>query len=493
MTTVNVKLSQLTINNQNTLSAKSGKGTLADTIDIFFVASHTFNIAHPYYTSSSIIGNSARVGYSDGAFMNFSGLAIANPAASIGTATAANIEKYFPSAYRMAYSGSLDYSYAKVSGGTNFQNTGGTINDIMIQTLLSSSDPNYSSITGNATIGMHGAISLLSSGLFTGTISSLTGQSDRFISSQTITGNFSISGNPLSVGQNLTSSTVSGVLNSFDERYNDGSFVNVSDSQIAVTGNTIFDQHLLADSSNFSGNDSFNISLPAALSSPWAIAAGAGDDQMTIQGGGSWLSASGGSGNDIVRFVDDGHVADGGSGTDTAILHANRADYVVTKVGANVTVRASSFGGGTDTLSNFERLQFADSTVALDVTGVAGQAYRLYQAAFNRTPDAEGLGFWIHYMDGGMTLNEVAAQFMASKEFKTAYGNQPGNADFIDKLYHNVLHRAGETGGVQFWMDYLSTGGGTQAKVLAFFGESPENQAALIGTIGNGFAYSYYG
>lgn len=493
MTTVNVKLSQTTTNNQDALRTKASPGTLADSVDLFFIASHNFNIAHPYYTSSSVNSNSARTGYSDGAFINLSGLVLANPYASSGNATVTNVEKYFPSAYRLAYSGPLDFAYAKVTGGTNFQNTGGTINDIMVQTLLSSSDPNYSSIMGNVTVGMHGALTMGSNGLFTGTITSLTGQADRFITSQTTTGSFDVSGNALSVGQKLTAATISGVLNSFTQQFNDGSYIKLSDANIAVSGNIVFDQQLLADGNNFGGNDTFNISLPKTLGTPWVVNAGAGNDDITIQGGGANLSVTAGSGNDSIRFNDDGHVADGGSGTDTAFFTGNRADYTVAKIGASLTVRANAIGGGTDTLANIERLQFADSLVAMDVNGVAGQAYRLYQAAFNRTPDAGGLGFWIHFMDGGMTLNEVAAQFMASNEFKTAYGNSPSNADFVDKLYHNVLHRAGEASGVQFWMDYLTTGGGTQAKVLAFFGESPENQAALIGSIGNGFSYNYYG
>lgn len=48
-------------------------------------------------------------------------------------------------------------------------------------------------------------------------------------------------------------------------------------------------------------------------------------------------------------------------------------------------------------------------------------------------------------------------------------------------------------GGVAFWLNYMDNGGGTQAQVLAYFGESAENVSTLAGTIGQGFTYTPYG
>lgn len=205
------------------------------------------------------------------------------------------------------------------------------------------------------------------------------------------------------------------------------------------------------------------------------------------------VSPVGTSGNDTFHSSAASYHTDGGAGLDTITYTGKVANFEITGSQASAVITDKSGAEGVNHLDNFERLMFSDGAIALDIAGNGGQAYRLYQAAFDRVPDASGLGFWIHYMDGGMSLNEVAAQFMASLEFKTLYGDNPGNAEFIDKLYHNVLHRTGDQSGVDFWMNYLTTGGGTQAKTLAFFGESPENQAALIGTIGHGFTYTPYG
>ncbi len=192
---------------------------------------------------------------------------------------------------------------------------------------------------------------------------------------------------------------------------------------------------------------------------------------------------TGGDGNDMI---------DGGNGIDTAVFGSLRSNYTVTKVGSSYVVTARTGTEGTDTLNNVENIKFADTTIALDIGGTGGQAYRVYQAAFNWTPDFGGLGFWINAMDGGATLPQVANGFVNSAEFRATYGVNPSNAQIVTKLYDNVLHRAGETGGFNHWVGVLDSHAGTVADVLAAFSESAENQAALISTIGNGFAYTPY-
>jgi hypothetical protein len=143
-----------------------------------------------------------------------------------------------------------------------------------------------------------------------------------------------------------------------------------------------------------------------------------------------------------------------------------------------------------DTLAYIERLKFADAAIALDTSGVGGQAFRVYQAAFNRTPDLGGLGYWISRMDGGASLKGVAQGFVDSAEFKALYGSNPTNELLVSKLYDNVLHRAPDLGGYNYWLGILNSGKGKAADVLAAFSESPENQAGVIGVISNGILYT---
>ena len=174
----------------------------------------------------------------------------------------------------------------------------------------------------------------------------------------------------------------------------------------------------------------------------------------------------------------------GGDDVDTVVYAGKRSNYTLTKNTSSYTV--SSSAEATDTLTNIERLQFSDLTVALDISGTAGQAYRVYQAAFNRKPDNGGLKYWIQQMDGGKKLSEVASGFIASNEFKALYGANPSNDQFVAKLYNNVLGRSPDTGGFNYWVGLLNDKQIDMTSTLVNFSESPENQAGVIGVIQNG-------
>lgn len=102
-----------------------------------------------------------------------------------------------------------------------------------------------------------------------------------------------------------------------------------------------------------------------------------------------------------------------------------------------------------------ERISFDDISLALDIEGITGQAYRIYQAAFDRTPDLEGLGYWISEMDKGMSVEGVSNSFIYSQEFQGLYGTNPTNEAFVTLLYNNVLNRDPDTGGMGYWLNEL--------------------------------------
>jgi hypothetical protein len=123
-----------------------------------------------------------------------------------------------------------------------------------------------------------------------------------------------------------------------------------------------------------------------------------------------------------------------------------------------------------------------------DTTGIASQAYRLYQAAFNRKPDLPGLGFWVETLEQGLNLTSVADYFVQSDEFEQTYGSGLEDDRFIELLYNNVLKRAPETDGFNFWIDSLELGA-TRPEILAYFSESAENQANVLADISQGIQY----
>ncbi|SFC70587.1 DUF4214 domain-containing protein [Massilia yuzhufengensis] len=183
---------------------------------------------------------------------------------------------------------------------------------------------------------------------------------------------------------------------------------------------------------------------------------------------------------------------DGQAGLDTVVYTGARADFVVERGVYGVTVAAKTGTGGTDNLVNVERVQFGDTMLALDIDGNAGQVYRLYQAAFDRVPDAGGLAYWIKALDSGaFDLNDISGLFLNQEESYALYAQDPSDTSFVTKLYAHVLHRPAEGAGFDFWVNGLQQA--TRAEVLAFFSESPENQAQVIGAINDGIEFPLSG
>lgn len=166
-----------------------------------------------------------------------------------------------------------------------------------------------------------------------------------------------------------------------------------------------------------------------------------------------------------------------------------RAEYAVARTAAGWNVVDLARGGAVTAVAANARLRFADSSLALDVEGIAGQVYRLYQAAFARTPDPAGVGFWIDALERGTSLDAIAVGFVASAEYRGIYGVNPPSTQIVERYYQNVLGRPGEAAGIAFWRDALDRGAATPASVLKGFSESAENQAMVLVAIQNGIAY----
>lgn len=189
-----------------------------------------------------------------------------------------------------------------------------------------------------------------------------------------------------------------------------------------------------------------------------------------------------GAGTNIIRD---------GSGQDVAVLTGQYKQYTVSGyLEGNTPFKTFAHQDGTSktSVAGVARIQFDDGTLALDVSGNAGQAYRLYKAAFDRAPENDGLKFWIGTLDSGTTLRTVTQAFIDSAEFKTLYANAASSRDFVQKLYQTALHRTGDEAGVSFWASKLDDGM-SKAQVLSYFAESAENVVGVSGQISDGIWY----
>lgn len=199
-------------------------------------------------------------------------------------------------------------------------------------------------------------------------------------------------------------------------------------------------------------------------------------------------------GNDTLTGMGGNDVLDGGPGKDQVrqagkIAETNRS---LQADGSWLLINQAT--SEADKLYNIERVVFDDGIIAFDFKGpagpdtLAGVAYRIYQAAFDRTPDIGGLSFWTKWLDDGKTDPfNMAGRFIDSNEFRALYGSStPANGDFLTKVYQNVLDRSPDQGGYDFWVSRLDNGTFKQAEVLARFSDSDENRANVAPMISNG-------
>lgn len=99
----------------------------------------------------------------------------------------------------------------------------------------------------------------------------------------------------------------------------------------------------------------------------------------------------------------------------------------------------------------------------------SGRIERLYRAFFQRQPDTPGLDFWRSSTD---RATDIADAFAASPEFIETYGIL-GLEGFVDLVYNNVLGRAPDDAGRDYWVGQLRSGW-SRGEVMLNFSESPE-------------------
>ena len=115
---------------------------------------------------------------------------------------------------------------------------------------------------------------------------------------------------------------------------------------------------------------------------------------------------------------------------------------------------------------------------------VSGVVFRLYNAAFNRLPDAKGLENWIKgNSSGGMTYATSAQEFSSSQEFQNLYGASTTDTQYITTLYYNVLRRTPDAAGLAHYQNLLANGK-SRGALLLDFSESPENRGLFTEVTG---------
>lgn len=493
MAVIDIKLSQNALDMGGDPSRAASNGTLGAIFDAVAGVGHTVGNALNTFASWSFVGSTLRLDFSDGSSEVFTGVTLANPTAQSGTATATGIEVRLAGVATIAETGLYNFQYS-ISGNNQLSvvSTTTTTTAAKIATILPTYSSQYNREYGNIGIQFNGALTSDVSGNVAGSVTKVVVTADKVLSSGTISGDFKLSGNSLTAGQGLSHASVTGTMASYVTEYRDGSYERANGLAVVLGAGDVINLDQLSKSAHFPDSDIINVSLPARLKSDVWIMAGAGNDKVTISGGGGQLHVDAGEGNDVISALSGSHRIDGGSGLDVLKYSGSMASYAVARTAAGFNVTALGGQGGVDATGNVERLQFADGALAFDINGNAGMAYRIYQAALNRTPDVAGLSYWMGALDANVSMRDIAGSFIGSAEFQGMYGANLSVDAFITKLYANVLHRLPDQGGFDYWSNTVKSGM-TYAEMLVSFSESTENQLQVIGAIQNGIAYNAIG
>lgn len=165
---------------------------------------------------------------------------------------------------------------------------------------------------------------------------------------------------------------------------------------------------------------------------------------------------------------------------DTISLPGARSRYSLRRAASTYTVTNLSTNSS-QIYSNVSKFAFSDMSVNVKIAELSPQLsdaqlqslIELYIAFFNRTPDADGMVYWMGELIKGRSLANIADSFYAAGQLYpdlTGYSATMSNADFIKVIYKNVLGRTGATtpsdAEVNYWANELNLGTQTRSGII---------------------------
>lgn len=189
------------------------------------------------------------------------------------------------------------------------------------------------------------------------------------------------------------------------------------------------------------------------------------------------------AGADIVRIGQGAHdTVEGGGGVDTLKIAGKVAEFALSLHGSALVAEASSAGTSVQA-TNAEILQFDDGVVVVASNQNEAALARLYEFLFGRTPDADGMKWWLETMrETGISVVDAAAGFLYSQEARE-HGITASSdiSTFLDEIYQQGFGRAADAQGKAWWADQMANHGVTHAEVVAGFAASEEAGILITG------------
>ncbi len=189
---------------------------------------------------------------------------------------------------------------------------------------------------------------------------------------------------------------------------------------------------------------------------------------------------SGDTGNDTLIGGRGNNTLDGGSGIDTARFTGKLADYSLARSVNTWTVKDIGGVVSNDSLSTIERLQFADTKLAIDLDGHAGTVAKTLGTVFGADSMANKtfVGIGLNMVDGGMIAPDLMQAALNAK-LGTGFSNDAE----IKLLYQNIIGISPSATDVSFWTEKISAGEYTQVSLAVAAANMLEN-SSNIGLVG---------
>lgn len=281
-------------------------------------------------------------------------------------------------------------------------------------------------------------------------------------------------------------------FNSFDDflQFQNAEFGNADDPTRVPTGTFAPNQPILLS----------NFAWVSTASTPDELEVFGGPQSETLNGGFANDVLSGLGGDDTLNgFGGDDRLTggpgddtlNGGEGRDTSAYEGDMSSFTLTLSPTSTVIEdRRNISEGRDTLISIEELDFLNeipvfggapmqldrfdgptSLFAADFAAIT----ELYIAYFNRAPDAIGLYFWATEFANGLSIEDMAVFFFNQAETRATYadaldesGTTLTDVDtFVTAVYSNVLGRAFDEAGRQFWTGVLQDGSVTPASFIS--------------------------
>lgn len=230
---------------------------------------------------------------------------------------------------------------------------------------------------------------------------------------------------------------------------------------------------------------------------------GSGDDKLFGESGSDIIYGE--DGNDIIWGREGNDIIYGGLGIDSS-THSNSSNDISNKFKVKLVkntgwVEDSIFAvenqttKESDLITGIEYILFTDKKINVNtdiyqvfnqvdsINAPSAQIFRLYNAAFARFPDADGLRYWINDYKT-QSIRSISSNFIISNEFTSKYGQNNTTSNFVDNLYLNILGRLPDESGKIYWVNQINSGRETRSLALLGFSESIENKGIFTDLTG---------